>query len=115
MVAWQCLKNCGACCQLNPEERPDLEDYLTAAELEQYLSMVGKEGWCIHFDQQTRLCTIYEERPQFCRVKPDIFARMYQVEPEEFDEFAIDCCHQHIEDLYGEDSPEMRRYCQEVG
>ncbi|MEG3437161.1 YkgJ family cysteine cluster protein [Pannus brasiliensis CCIBt3594] len=114
MPNWRCITGCGACCQLNPDER-DLEDYLTEAELQQYLSMVGEGGWCIHFDHQTRLCTIYENRPIFCRVKPDIFERMYQIEPTEFDEFAIDCCHQHIEDLYGEDSEEMNRYLQEVG
>ncbi|MCE2665061.1 MAG: YkgJ family cysteine cluster protein, partial [Microcystis sp. 53602_E8] len=27
----------------------------------------------------------------------------------------IDCCHQHIEDLYGEDSLEMNSYRQQVG
>jgi uncharacterized protein len=114
MATWRCITGCGACCQLTPDER-DLEEYLTETELQQYLSMVGEEGWCIHFDRSSRLCTIYEERPIFCRVKPDNFQRMYGVELKEFDEFAIDCCHQHIEDLYGEDSPEMTRYQQEVG
>jgi len=40
MANWKCIKNCGACCQLNPDERPDLEEYLTPAQLSQYLSMV---------------------------------------------------------------------------
>lgn len=115
MANWKCIKNCGACCQLNPDERPDLEEYLTPAQLSQYLSMVGEEGWCINFDRQTRLCTIYDQRPEFCRVQPDIFAKMYQIEPGEFEQFAIDCCHQHIEDLYGEDSLEMNSYRQQVG
>jgi len=78
MANWKCIKNCGACCQLNPDERPDLEEYLTPAQLSQYLSMVGEEGWCI-------------------------------------EQFAIDCCHEHIEDLYGEDSLEMNSYRQQVG
>jgi Fe-S-cluster containining protein len=108
------MQGCGACCQLNPDER-DLEDYLTPEELQQYLSMVGEGGWCVHFDRSSRLCTIYENRPLFCRVKPEIFQKMYEVEPADFDEFAIDCCHQHIEDLYGEESEEMARYLQEVG
>ncbi|NJN49534.1 MAG: YkgJ family cysteine cluster protein, partial [Alkalinema sp. RL_2_19] len=24
MATWQCVKNCGACCNLNPAERPEL-------------------------------------------------------------------------------------------
>lgn len=115
MANWKCIKNCGACCQLNPDERPDLEEYLTPAQLSQYLSMVGEDGWCINFDRQTRLCTIYDQRPEFCRVQPDIFAKMYQIAPGEFEQFAIDCCHEHIEDLYGEDSLEMNSYRQQVG
>ncbi|MEO0521169.1 MAG: YkgJ family cysteine cluster protein, partial [Cyanobacteria bacterium P01_A01_bin.116] len=23
MATWQCVKNCGACCQLDPADRPD--------------------------------------------------------------------------------------------
>jgi hypothetical protein len=114
MVTWRCVNNCGACCNLNPTERPDLEDYLSPEELELYLSMVGKGGWCINFDHETRKCRIYEERPRFCRVQPDIFEQMYGVEAEEFSEFAIACCHEHITDLYGEDSEEMEHYNQEV-
>jgi Fe-S-cluster containining protein len=114
MATWQCIQQCGACCQLNPHER-DLEDYLTPEELRQYLGMVGDGGWCIHFDRSTRLCTIYDDRPLFCRVKFDIFEKMYHIKQTEFDEFAIDCCHQHIGDLYGEDSIEMMHYVQAVG
>lgn len=111
---WRCINNCGACCHLTPEDRPDLEDYLSPEELELYLSMVGEGGWCIHFDRSTRKCRIYEQRPRFCRVKPDIFEAMYQVTPEEFNEFAIDCCCQQISGVYGEDSPEMESYYQQV-
>ncbi|AFZ34621.1 protein of unknown function UPF0153 [Stanieria cyanosphaera PCC 7437] len=114
MVTWRCVNNCGACCYLAPSERPDLEDYLSSEELQRYLSMVGKDGWCINFDHETRKCQIYEDRPRFCRVKSDIFEQMYGVTSEEFDEFAIDCCHQHIEDLYGANSEEMKYYNQEV-
>ncbi len=107
---WRCVSNCGACCHLDPTDRPDLESYLTAEELKLYLSMVGEDGWCVNLDRETRKCRIYTERPRFCRVKPDIFEEMYQVTPEEFDEFAIACCHEQIIGVYGEDSPELQRY-----
>ncbi|MEY3828227.1 MAG: hypothetical protein RLZZ148_3055 [Cyanobacteriota bacterium] len=110
MAEWQCIKGCGACCHLDPKERPDLEKYLSPPELEQYLSLVGEGGWCVNFDHETRLCTIYDERPRFCRVKLDVFESMYQIQPEEFDDFAIDCCLQQIEGVYGEESAEMEKY-----
>ncbi len=115
MAKWRCLKNCGACCHLEPSERPDLESYLTPSELELYLSMVGEDGWCIHFDHQTRECNIYEQRPRFCRVQTDIFEQMYAIFSEEFHDFAINCCHQQIEGVYGTDSQELTRYKQQVG
>jgi Fe-S-cluster containining protein len=76
--------------------------------------MVGKDGWCNNYDRDTRKCRIYEERPRFCRVKPDIFTQMFGISPEQFNEFAIDCCHQQIEAVYGEDSPELERYLEIV-
>ena len=111
---WRCVENCGACCHLIPEDRPDLEQYLTPEELELYLSMVGEDGWCINFDSETRKCSIYEQRPRFCRVTPDIFKSMYQVKPEEFNDFAIACCQQQISGVYGENSPELDNYNQIV-
>lgn len=110
METWQCVKQCGACCHLDPQERPDLEDYLSPDELQQYLAMVGDDGWCVNYDQLTRQCKIYDSRPRFCRVKPDTFEQMYQIPPNEFNEFAIDCCRQQIIGVYGEDSPEMEHY-----
>ena len=114
MTTWHCIKHCGACCNLDPSERPDLEDYLSPEELEQYLSMVGEGGWCINFDQTTRQCKIYLTRPRFCRVQPDIFQEMYGVTAAEFNDFAIDCCHQQIEAVYGKQSQEMMRYNQDI-
>jgi Fe-S-cluster containining protein len=109
-LKWRCANNCGACCHLDPKERPDLDKYLSPQDLELYLSMIGEEGWCIHFDRDSRKCQIYEQRPRFCRVRPDIFKQMYGVDVEEFDAFAIDCCHQQIAGVYGEKSKEMRHY-----
>jgi uncharacterized protein len=110
MLTWRCVKNCGACCYLEPSERPDLEDFLSPEELQLYLSLVGDDGWCINFDRTLRECRIYSERPRFCRVQADTFHEMFGIEPEELDEFAIDCCRQHIGDLYGDDSLEMLRF-----
>lgn len=111
---WQCVSGCGACCNLTPEERPDLEDYLSPEELEQYLSMVGSDGWCINYDHDQRQCKIYEQRPRFCRVKPDNFASMFGVELGEFNEFAIACCEEQIIGVYGEQSSELEYYHQEI-
>ena len=40
---------------------------------------------------------------------------MYDIEPEELNEFAIDCCQEHIGDMYGDHSLEMHRFNNAVG
>ena len=50
---WLCVKGCGACCQIDPGDRPDLSDYLSRAELEKFLSLVVRDGWCINFGDQS--------------------------------------------------------------
>ncbi|WP_026102331.1 YkgJ family cysteine cluster protein [Pleurocapsa sp. PCC 7319] len=114
MSKWQCINNCGACCNLTPEDRPDLAKYLSSEELELYMSMVGEDGWCINYDHYTRKCHIYQDRPRFCRVQPDSFEDMYGVEATEFNEFAIACCQQQISGVYGRDSDELERYNKSV-
>ncbi|MGK7899169.1 MAG: YkgJ family cysteine cluster protein [Xenococcus sp. (in: cyanobacteria)] len=111
---WRCVENCGACCHLDPQDRPDLAVYLSSEDLELYLTMVGEDGWCINFDHQTRKCTIYEQRPRFCRVQPDTFQDMYEIDITEFNDFAISCCRQQITGVYGKNSPEIDRYNQKV-
>ncbi|AFZ11085.1 protein of unknown function UPF0153 [Crinalium epipsammum PCC 9333] len=115
MGTWLCVKECGACCNLDPTDRPDLDQYLSPEELELYLSMVGEGGWCVNFDHIKRECRIYEDRPRFCRVEADVFADLYGVESEELNEFAIECCRQQIEGVYGDRSLEMIRFNREVG
>jgi hypothetical protein len=115
MATWQCVKQCGACCNLDPSDRPELEEYLDAEELYLYLSMVGEDGWCINFDRETRECRIYEKRPRFCRVTAETFEQMYGIEPEELNDFAIDCCRQQIEAVYGDRSLEMLRFDRAIG
>ena len=111
---WRCVANCGACCNLTPEDRPHLEEYLTLQELEIYRSMLQEDGWCRNLDQTTRKCLIYDNRPNFCRVQPDIFQEMYGVEKKDFNQFAIDCCRDQITGVYGENSAEMLEYNQEI-
>lgn len=115
MATWQCVKECGACCHLDPGDRPDLDQYLTPEELEIYLSMVGEDGWCVNFNHETRECSIYEKRPRFCRVQADVFADLYGVEEEELNDFAIECCHEQIEAVYGDRSLEQVRFNRAVG
>ena len=111
---WHCVSGCGACCYLQPTDRDDLEDYLTAAQLELYLSLVGEDGWCIHYDRQQRSCKIYADRPEFCRVTVATFQEMFGIEADELPEFAVACCREHIADIYGQDSLEMQQFNQEV-
>lgn len=114
MAKWCCVKQCGACCYLEPSERPELEEYLSSEELKLYMSLVGQDGWCINYDSTSRECRIYPDRPSFCRVRADVFSDLYGIEADELDEFAIDCCSEHIGDMYGTDSPEMLRFQQAV-
>ncbi len=115
MTNWRCVKQCGACCHLDPAERPDLSEYLSSDELELYLSLVGEGGWCINFDRLTRECRIYPNRPRFCRVEPEVFEGMYGVAAEELNDFAVECCQQQISGVYGDRSLEMLRFNQAVG
>ncbi|MGK7891102.1 MAG: YkgJ family cysteine cluster protein [Leptolyngbyaceae cyanobacterium] len=115
MATWKCVKQCGACCHLDPADRPDLDEYLPPEELALYLSMVGEDGWCVNFDQSDRTCTIYNDRPRFCRVQAETFGQMFGIEPEELNDFAIECCRQQIEGVYGDRSLEQIRFDQAVG
>lgn len=114
MATWRCVKQCGACCNLDPNER-DVEEYLVPEQLAIYLSMVGEDGWCVNLDRDTRACNIYEDRPSFCRVQEDTFVAMFGIEPEELNDFAIDCCTQQIEGVYGDRSLEAIRFERELG
>ena len=105
---WSCLNQCGACCRLAPDERQEALAALRPDQQNLYLEMVGKDGWCRHFDQGGRRCMIYENRPDFCRVSalPDLF----DISTEEADAFAIGCCRQQIRSVHGRRSLEMRKF-----
>jgi Fe-S-cluster containining protein len=106
--SWRCIHLCGACCRLCPEERGEALAALSEEQRATYLSMVGDDGWCIHYDSGGQRCTIYAERPDFCRVSE--LGTLFDVPPDELDSFAISCCRQQIRATYGGRSGVMRRF-----
>ncbi|AHB87661.1 Fe-S cluster protein [Thermosynechococcus sp. NK55a] len=109
------MQGCGACCYLDLSDRPEVPTILNDAEFALYQSLIGADGWCIHFEPLSRRCRIYENRPRFCRVTPEVFEDLYGILPAELDEFAVQCCCEHICDRYGERSFELLRYEYLVG
>ena len=107
-LQWQCISQCGACCRLAPEERPEALEALNDEDQATYLEMVGEDGWCIHYDSGGRRCRIYDERPRFCRVRN--MDELFGVDPDQLAAFAIGCCQQQIRSVYGGRSRELRRF-----
>jgi hypothetical protein len=82
---WGCMKSCGACCMLGPvDSRPHLQETLSKEEYEQYVSMIGKDNWCVHFDKEQKSCTQFDKRPGFCRVDKSKYLRLFDLEEEDF-------------------------------
>jgi Fe-S-cluster containining protein len=73
-----------------------------------YLSMVGADGWCRHFDTGSRRCRIYETRPDFCRVSS--LMSLFGAEGRDADELAISCCLQQIRSENGGRGMVMKRF-----
>ena len=109
---WSCMDHCGACCRLAPDERPEALEALSPAQQELYLSMVGPDGWCLHFDTGSRRCRVYEERPDFCRVSS--LCNLFGVEDQHADAFAISCCRQQIRSVHGGRSRELRKFERQI-
>ncbi len=109
---WNCVENCGACCKLEPGERQEAIAVLTNEERILYMSMVGDDGWCKHFDKVSRKCKIYSQRPSFCKV--DKMSSMFDVPDEMLDIFAISCCKQQIRFIYGGRSKVMKNFCKKI-
>lgn len=61
---------CGRCCHLVVELSPVFDDVPAALTVEhdgvRCMDQHG-DGACVALDRATRLCTIYEQRPQVCR------------------------------------------------
>jgi len=132
MDRWQCIQQCGACCRLDPELRQDALDALSPDQRELYLSMVGADGWCIHFNSGSRSCRIYDTRPDFCRVSN--LSRLFGTDSlgsgspssdspssdspgsdsEGADSLAIACCQQQIRSEYGGRGRVMKRFLRAI-
>ncbi|MFM7361504.1 MAG: YkgJ family cysteine cluster protein [Cyanobium sp.] len=113
---WRCISGCGACCRLDPELRPEALDALSDEQRRLYLSMVGEDGWCIHFDTGGRRCRIYEDRPDFCRVANlvGLFADGEGAAGHDADGLAIRCCTQQIRSEWGGRGRVMRRFLRAI-
>ena len=107
---WGCISGCGACCRLDPSLRQEAIGALSPEQQEQYMAMVGADGWCINFNTGSRSCRIYAERPDFCNV-----ANLVQLfgtidDPSAGDRLAISCCLQQIRSEYGGRGRVMKRF-----
>ncbi|KAH9576776.1 hypothetical protein CY35_01G181400 [Sphagnum magellanicum] len=110
--AWACVKGCGACCVLDKgPDYPPVEEILTDPdEVALFRSMVGADGWCIHYDKPSRSCTIHNERPRFCRVEPETFKDLYGIEEKDMDKAACGFCQDQIRSVYGGRSKELKTF-----
>jgi Fe-S-cluster containining protein len=109
---WRCISGCGACCRLDPSLRPEALAALSPEQQRTYLSMVGEDGWCIHFDTGARRCRIYKDRPDFCRVANLI--RLFAGEGQDADALAIRCCSEQIRSEWGGRGKVMRRFLRAI-
>ena len=62
----------------------------------------------IFFNKDNRKCNIYSHRPDFCKIKN--LVKLFNIATDEFDNFAIKCCKEHIKDIYGSQSKEMNNF-----
>jgi Fe-S-cluster containining protein len=105
---WRCISGCGSCCRLDPHLRQEALAALDPQQRRTYLSMVGADGWCIHFDTGGRRCRIYADRPDFCRV--GTLMRLFGAAGDDADALAISCCKQQIRSEVGGRGRVMRRF-----
>ncbi|WP_320676880.1 YkgJ family cysteine cluster protein [Prochlorococcus sp. MIT 1300] len=96
---WKCIKGCGACCRIEPLERHEALKVLSETQLAKYLDMVGEDGWCRHYNLSTKSCSIYSERPDFCRVSN--LSILFDIPEDSAEAFAIKCCRDQINSVYG--------------
>ncbi|KAK9127190.1 hypothetical protein Syun_015987 [Stephania yunnanensis] len=113
-AVWQCVEGCGACCKLNkgPSFATPEEIFQSPSDIQLYKSLIGPDGWCVHFDKPTRTCTIYSDRPYFCRVEPGIFRDLYGIEHKKFNKEACSFCRDTIKAIYGSRSRELENFNQ---
>ncbi|XP_019428172.1 PREDICTED: uncharacterized protein LOC109336188 isoform X2 [Lupinus angustifolius] len=109
---WQCVEGCGACCKLDkdPSFATPEEIFTDPSDVELYKSMTGPDGWCIHYEKSTRKCSIYPDRPYFCRVEPEVFKSLYGINKKKFNKEACSCCRDTIKAIYGSNSKELYNF-----
>lgn len=71
MSVFPCTQ-CGACCR-----------HVNLSELTEYLDR--GDGICCHYDLDSKLCSIYERRPEICRI--DAFYQKHLKEQFTWNEF----------------------------
>ena len=111
-ISWGCISQCGACCYLAPEARVEAIEALSQSQIEIYLNLVGKDGWCRHYNSGSRKCNIYETRPDFCQVKN--LVKIFDIKKTKLNIFAVQCCKDHIRSVYGGRSLVMKKYKRSV-
>ncbi len=109
---WKCISYCGACCRLDPEERPEALEVLSEEETKHYFSMVDSDGWCRFYNKSTKTCSIYQDRPNFCNVKYII--KLFKPNSLTHDSFLISSCKQQIRSVYGGRSSVIKRFSKET-
>ncbi|CAH9091733.1 unnamed protein product [Cuscuta europaea] len=112
ITVWKCVQNCGACCKLDKGQNfPSPEEIFDdPSDIQLYKSLVGEDGWCIHYEKSTRMCSRYAERPYFCRVEPEIFEALYGIDKKKFNKEACSCCIDTIKAVHGSSSTELDRF-----
>ncbi|KAJ3672475.1 hypothetical protein LUZ60_007196 [Juncus effusus] len=110
---WQCATGCGACCKLAKGPAfPSPEDIFSGDpdNLQLYKSLIGPDGWCIHYEAETRTCSIYNERPIFCRAEPEVFEKLFGIKQWRFNKEACTACTDTIKAVYGSESKELKTF-----
>ena len=114
LAGWGCVSGCGACCWSGGR---DVESHcLDEESIRLFRSMVESNGWCSHLDRRTRLCTIYDQRPDFCKIEASDWDPA-SWEPcktplQKAAEARADC-RALIRAVYGEESQVLERYKRE--
>ncbi|KAJ7972485.1 Zinc/iron-chelating domain protein [Quillaja saponaria] len=111
-TVWRCVEGCGACCKLDkgPSFATPEEIFNDPADVELYKSLIGPDGWCIHYEKSTRKCSIYSDRPYFCRVEPEVFKTLFGIDKKKFNKEACSCCRDTIKSVYGSHSKELYNF-----
>jgi len=105
---WSCVSQCGSCCRLAPEERVEAIEALSEKQQLAYFDLVGADGWCKHYDKSKRICKIYKQRPDFCKVKN--ITTIFGHTSIDTTNLAISFCKQNIRSIYGGRSVVLKRF-----